>query len=60
MNDLAHFFEMGGYAFYVWSAYVLTIIVLGIPLFIALRRLKHLKRKEGLYEFVRPKEKRRK
>ena len=27
-NSLAEFFAMGGYAFYVWTSYGLTLIVL--------------------------------
>lgn len=36
MNNLSEFFHMGGYAFYVWTAYAITLIVLaaniGLPL----------------------------
>ena len=32
------FFAMGGYAFYVWSAYGLMAIVLGINLVLPLRQ----------------------
>ena len=28
MNEIAHFFDMGGYAVYVWSAYGLVLAVL--------------------------------
>ncbi|MEY3807402.1 MAG: heme exporter protein CcmD [Pseudomonadota bacterium] len=28
MNNLQEFFAMGGYAFYVWTSYGLTLIVL--------------------------------
>ena len=28
MNNLQDFFAMGGYAFYVWTSYGLTVIVL--------------------------------
>lgn len=28
MNEIARFFDMGGYAPYVWSAYALALVVL--------------------------------
>lgn len=29
MDELIEFFHMGGYAFYVWTSYALTLVVLG-------------------------------
>jgi len=28
MSDLAEFFAMGGYAFYVWTSYAITTVIL--------------------------------
>ncbi len=36
--SLEHFFSMGGYAFYVWTAYGIATVVLGLNLFLSLRR----------------------
>lgn len=45
MSSLQQFFHMGGYAFYVWTAFGATLFVLGMNVFLALRRrrdiLKH-------------------
>lgn len=38
-ESLRHFFAMGGYAGYVWSCYVLTVIVLAGNLWFARRDL---------------------
>ena len=36
--SLEKFFSMGGYAFYVWTAYGIASVVLGLNLFLSLRR----------------------
>ncbi len=36
--NLAEFFHMGGYAFYVWTAYALAVIVLALNIVVPLRR----------------------
>jgi heme exporter protein D len=36
----AHFFSMGGYGFYVWSAYALALIVLALNTLLPLTRRK--------------------
>ena len=41
MND---FFAMGGYAFYVWSAYGLTFIILGMGIIKPLKTKKKILR----------------
>jgi heme exporter protein D len=38
MSALAHYFAMGGYAHYVWPAYVLTAAVLGGMALVSWRR----------------------
>ena len=45
MNDWANFWEMGGYAHYVWSAYAITLAVLIACLLIPLWRHRILRRK---------------
>lgn len=40
--DLRAFFEMGGYALYVWSAYGLALAVLLLNIFFTLRRKKQV------------------
>ncbi len=41
---LAEFLHMGGYGFYVWSSYALTLVVLAANLISALRRHRRLLR----------------
>lgn len=36
--SLEHFFNMGGYAFYVWTSYGLTLGILALNLALPLRR----------------------
>jgi heme exporter protein D len=43
-HSLHDFIHMGGYASYVWSAYGITFLILGIQLFNALRRKKYASR----------------
>jgi heme exporter protein D len=38
------FFHMGGYAFYVWSAYGTALVVLLLNIILPLRRYRELKR----------------
>ena len=39
MKDLKDFFDMGGYAAFVWSAYGLTFFVIGLNIYWARRLL---------------------
>ncbi len=39
MKDLKDFFDMGGYAAFVWSAYGLTFLVIGLNIYWARRLL---------------------
>lgn len=34
------FFNMGGYAFHVWSSYLLTAIILGLNVWLPLRKFR--------------------
>ncbi len=43
MDTLREFFQMGGYAFYVWSAYGVTAIVLAANVIIPLARARELR-----------------
>lgn len=45
MADLAEFFHMGGYAFYVWFSYGLTFIVLLANVLWASHHLKQVQQK---------------
>ncbi|CAG1022632.1 hypothetical protein MTYM_01867 [Methylococcales bacterium] len=36
--NLEQFFSMGGYAFYVWTAYGIALVVLSLNLILPLRR----------------------
>lgn len=36
-DSLRDFFNMGGYAFYVWFSYLFAIVVLGVNLLLPLR-----------------------
>ena len=42
--SIGEFFHMGGYAFYVWSAYGVTLVVLLLNVILPLRRYSRLKR----------------
>ena len=35
---MSEFFAMGGYAFYVWGSYGVTFLLLGVEIFLLLRR----------------------
>ena len=39
---MIHFLEMGGYAFYVWSAYGISFVVLVMNIILPIRREKEL------------------
>lgn len=41
--NLSKFFYMGGYGFYVWGSYVVTLILLGAEVIQLLRRKKTLR-----------------
>ena len=41
MDKIIHFLTMGGYGFYVWSAYGSVLLLLWIQWFIPWRRLKN-------------------
>jgi len=45
MQMLQEFFHMGGYAFYVWSAYGLSMIVLILNVILPMRNEKQIFRK---------------
>ncbi len=42
MQSLSHFLAMGGYGFFVWSAYGLSALVLGLNVLFAIRREHYL------------------
>jgi heme exporter protein D len=44
MHPLTQFFYMGGYAFYVWTSYALTLLVLGANVVIPIIRERQLRR----------------
>lgn len=48
MNSLADFFAMGGYAFYVWTAYGVCFIVLLANLLLPIIRRKQFLRQLAL------------
>ena len=53
--SLKHFFSMGGYAFYVWTAYSVAFAVLLINLILPLRRKAEvLKNIERMFKRERP------
>lgn len=39
MSSLASFFDMGGYAPFVWPAYGITLLIVGLNIYWAQRRL---------------------
>ncbi len=41
METLTSFFEMGGYARFIWPAFGLSFLVLGVLLFTSLRSFKN-------------------
>jgi len=47
-NSAAEFFAMGGYAFYVWGAYTVTALSIGVELWWLLRRARTLAAGPGL------------
>jgi heme exporter protein D len=42
----SEFFEMGGYAFYVWGSYLVTLIVMGGEVVFLLRRRNLLRQRK--------------
>ena len=38
LNSLKHFLDMGGYAAYVWSAYGITLVIITLSIFMALKQ----------------------
>jgi heme exporter protein D len=47
-NSAAEFFAMGGYAFYVWGAYAVTALCIGVELWWLLHRARTLTARPGL------------
>ncbi len=45
MISLRHFLAMGGYSFYVWSAYGITFAILSYYAFASIRNYKRLQRR---------------
>lgn len=44
MATLQHFFAMGGYGFFVWSAYGFAFLVLFFNMFVSIKRWKQIKK----------------
>lgn len=44
MNNISHFINMGGYGWYVWPAYCVTLIVFGFNFFLFAREKKQVKK----------------
>ena len=44
MNNIQHILSMGGYGWYVWPAYCVTLFVFGINLVIFAREKKQIKK----------------
>jgi len=40
---MSEFFAMGGYAFYVWGSYAVTFALLGIEVFLLMKRKRETK-----------------
>lgn len=47
---MAGFFEMGGYAPYVWGSYGLTVLVLAALIYLSIRRLRAAERMLSLLQ----------
>ena len=45
MDALTQFFHMGGYAFYVWTAYAITTVLLVLNVYIPIRQAKSQQRR---------------
>jgi heme exporter protein D len=43
--DWSKFFSMGGYGFYVWGSYVVSLLAIGAEVFSLIRRKKNLVKK---------------
>jgi heme exporter protein D len=48
--SVSDFFHMGGYAFYVWTAYGMTLVVLVLNVVLPLRRYHRLKRQAQMHK----------
>jgi heme exporter protein D len=46
-TSLSEFFSMGGYGFYVWGSYGITLLLLGGEVLLLLRRKRSLARREN-------------
>lgn len=46
----AKFFSMGGYAFYVWGSYGVTLVLLGGEVLMLLKRKRNLAKRESSTE----------
>ncbi|HZP94216.1 MAG TPA: heme exporter protein CcmD [Burkholderiales bacterium] len=46
-GSAAEFFAMGGYAFYVWGAYLVTAVALAAEVWLLVRRRRTLRRDLG-------------
>ncbi len=44
----SEFFAQGGYAFYVWGSYSVTLVLLGGEVLLLIRRKRELSKAEGL------------
>lgn len=45
--NLGEFFNMGGYALYVWGSYVIACILVGVNILLAKRRLRRATQEIG-------------
>lgn len=45
MDAVTQFFHMGGYAFYVWTAYAITTLLLVLNVYIPIRHAKSQQRR---------------
>ncbi len=52
-SNWSEFFEMGGYALYVWASYALALLVLAVALLAPLFRHRRLKRELARRERLR-------
>lgn len=59
MIDMAEFFDMGGYAAYVWSAYAFATVLLGGLVIESVRRARAAKQTLQALEAQRPRRRRR-
>jgi len=50
-TSLSEFFSMGGYGFYVWGSYGITLLLLGGEVLMLLKRKRSLARREDPQRF---------